>query len=54
MELEIARPTLLLGAAARRADPGAAPADREAFDELIRAFVNNARILLRNASDGWQ
>ncbi|KAJ3764358.1 CYTH-like domain-containing protein [Lentinula raphanica] len=53
LELEIARPALLLSTAAKRGDMNASEHERNAFDELIRAFVNNARILVRNASDGW-
>ncbi|KAJ7645476.1 CYTH-like domain-containing protein [Mycena polygramma] len=52
LEIEIARPSLLLATAARRGDPNVPELERSAFDELIRAFVNNARILVRNA-DGW-
>ncbi|KZP18893.1 mRNA capping enzyme [Athelia psychrophila] len=54
LELEIARPALLLSTALKRGDPNASELERGAFDELIRAFVNNARILIRNAGDGWQ
>ncbi|KAJ6531012.1 mRNA triphosphatase CET1 [Mycena sp. CBHHK59/15] len=54
LEIEIARPALLLATAARRGDPNVPELERSAFDELIRAFVNNARILVRNASEGWQ
>jgi hypothetical protein len=54
LELEIARPELLLTAALKRNDPNLSEFERSAFDELIRAFVNNARILVRNASGGWQ
>ncbi|KAJ3784604.1 CYTH-like domain-containing protein [Lentinula aff. detonsa] len=53
LEIEIARPALLLSTAAKRGDMNASEHERDAFDELIRAFVNNARILVRNASDGW-
>ncbi|KAJ7284069.1 CYTH-like domain-containing protein [Mycena rebaudengoi] len=53
LEIEIARPALLLATAAKRGDPNAPELERCAFDELIRAFVNNARILVRNSSDGW-
>lgn len=49
LEVEIARSELLLGTAARRGDPNVPEHERSAFDELIRAFVNNARILVRNA-----
>ncbi|KAG6878516.1 hypothetical protein C0993_005447 [Termitomyces sp. T159_Od127] len=54
LELEIARPEILLATAATRGDVNLPEHERSAFDELIRAFVNNARILVRNASDGWQ
>jgi polynucleotide 5'-triphosphatase len=54
LELEIARPELLLTTAIKRNDPAASEFERGAFDELIRAFVNNARILVRNANEGWQ
>jgi len=53
LELEIARPALLLATSAKRNDQTAPEHERSAFDELIRAFVNNARILVRNAGDGW-
>jgi polynucleotide 5'-triphosphatase len=43
---------MLLAAAARRGDERASEVERNAFDELIRAFVNNARILCRNAPGG--
>ena len=49
LEIEFARPELLMTLAAKRADPNAPDHEREAFNELIRAFVNNARILVRNA-----
>ncbi|KAI0324423.1 mRNA capping enzyme [Cubamyces sp. BRFM 1775] len=54
LELELARPDYLLATAAKRGDPNASELERGAFDELIRAFVNNARILVRNADGGWQ
>ncbi|KAF9257491.1 mRNA triphosphatase CET1 [Marasmius fiardii PR-910] len=53
LELEIVRPELLLHTASKRGDPNVSEHERSAFDELIRAFVNNARILVRNASEGW-
>jgi len=49
LEIEIARPSLLLSTAAKRGDLNVSELERNAFDELIRAFVNNARILVRNA-----
>ena len=54
LELEFARQELLLVTAAQRGDMNLPEHDRSAFDELIRAFVNNARILVRNSSEGWQ
>jgi hypothetical protein len=54
LELEIARPELLLATAAKRNDVTVSEHERSAFDELIRAFVNNARILTKNATEGWQ
>ncbi|KAF9450561.1 mRNA triphosphatase CET1 [Macrolepiota fuliginosa MF-IS2] len=54
LELEIARPDLLRSTAVRRGDERLPEHERSAFDELIRAFVNNARILVRNAIDEWQ
>lgn len=54
LELELARPEYLLSTAAKRGDTNVSEQDRGAFDELIRAFVNNARILVRNADGGWQ
>ncbi|KAL6300632.1 mRNA capping enzyme [Sparassis latifolia] len=49
LEVEIARPTYLLATSAKRGDPSASEAERSAFDELVRVFVNNARVLVRNA-----
>ncbi|KAJ3513490.1 hypothetical protein NLJ89_g2911 [Agrocybe chaxingu] len=54
LEVEIARPELVLATALKRGDPNTSEHEQSAFDELIRAFVNNARILVRNAEDGWQ
>ncbi|TCD70742.1 mRNA-capping enzyme subunit beta [Steccherinum ochraceum] len=54
LELEVARPDYLLSTASKRGDPNVSETERNAFDELIRAFVNNARILVRNAGEGWQ
>lgn len=54
LEIEIARPDFLLATALKRGDPNVPEYERSAFDELIRAFVNNARILVRNSSEGWQ
>ncbi|KAJ3554865.1 hypothetical protein NM688_g2890 [Phlebia brevispora] len=49
LEIEIARPDYLLTTMANRGNPSIPVDDRNAYDELIRAFVNNARILVRNA-----
>jgi len=54
LEVELARPDYLLATAAKRGDPNTPEEERGAFDELIRAFVNNARILVRNADGVWQ
>lgn len=53
LEVEIARSALLLSTVAKRGDPNVLEYERNAFDELIRSFVNNARILVKNASEGW-
>jgi polynucleotide 5'-triphosphatase len=53
LEIELTRPQMLLAAASKRNDPNAAPVDQSAFDELIRVFVNNTRILVRNATESW-
>jgi polynucleotide 5'-triphosphatase len=49
LEVEFARPELLLLLAAKRGDPNVTEHERNAFNELIRAFVNNVRILAKNA-----
>ena len=54
LELEFADSQLLTAAAVKRNDEGCPESERSAFDELIRAFVNNARILARNADGGWR
>jgi hypothetical protein len=54
LELEISRPAFLLSTALKRGEPNVTEHERSAFDELFRAFVNNARILVKNAGDGWQ
>ena len=54
LEVEFANSRLLAAAAAKRGDESIPEHERSAFDELIRAFVNNARILARNANGGWQ
>jgi len=54
LELEFANPQLLAAAAAKRGDDNSPEPEQSAFDELVRAFVNNARILARNAAGGWQ
>lgn len=54
LELEFGDSRLLAAAAAKRGDEGSPEPERSAFDELIRAFVNNARILVRNAEGSWK
>ncbi|KAF8073911.1 CYTH-like domain-containing protein [Lyophyllum atratum] len=56
LEVEIARSEILLATVATRGDINVSEHERSAFDELIRAFVNNARILVRNAAnvEGWK
>ncbi|KAK7690256.1 hypothetical protein QCA50_006911 [Cerrena zonata] len=54
LELELARPDYVLYAASKRDDPAADELEQSAFNELIRAFVNNARILVKNATGNWQ
>ena len=49
LEVEFNRPEILLSTAAVRGDMNVPPHERDAFDELVRAFVNNVRILVRNA-----
>ncbi|KZV70229.1 mRNA triphosphatase CET1 [Peniophora sp. CONT] len=49
LEIELARPALLMELAAKRGNGSLPELERDAFNELIRAFVNNARILVRNA-----
>ena len=53
LELELARPDYVLYAASKRDDPNVDELDQSAFNELIRAFVNNARILVKNATQHW-
>jgi len=50
LEVEVARPALLLTTAANRNNQNTSEHERGAFDELIRAFVNNARTLIRNVT----
>lgn len=52
LELEFVNSRLLLATAAKRGDENSPEPERAAFDELMRAFVNNARILARNAAGG--
>lgn len=49
LEIEFARPEVLIQTARVRGDPSVPLHEQDAFDELIRAFVNNVRILVRNA-----
>lgn len=48
LEIEFARSSVLLSTAAVRGSENVPPIERDAFDELVRAFVNNVRILVRN------
>ncbi|KAI0712672.1 mRNA triphosphatase CET1 [Earliella scabrosa] len=50
LEVELRDSDYLLMVAARRGQPEYSKAEQEAFDDLIHAFVNNARILVRNAT----
>ena len=50
LEVELRDSEYLLMVAARRGQPEYSKAEQEAFDDLIHAFVNNARILVRNAT----
>lgn len=52
LEVEITPSSLLLSYAAYRGDESVGQRERDGFDELIRVFVNNARILVRN-SGSW-
>ena len=58
LELELnasAMPILLHSATRRNAtDPSLPQEQRDEFDDIIRIFVNNARILVRNASNAWE
>ena len=49
LEIEFAHSDVLLSSAAVRGDESVSLHERDAFDELVRAFVNNIRILVRNA-----
>lgn len=49
LEIEISRSDILLITAMDRDNPQVSEHERSAFNELIRAFVNNARILVRNS-----
>lgn len=54
LELELnanAMPILLHSATRRNStDPSLSQEQRDEFDDIIRVFVNNARILVRNAT----
>ena len=52
LEVELRDSDYLLSAAAKRGDPALPKEEQGAFDDLIHAFVNNARILVRNANAG--
>ncbi len=49
LEVEIARPDYLLATITNRGRSDVPQSDCEAYDELMRAFVNDARIMVRNA-----
>jgi hypothetical protein len=49
LEVEFARPDVLMQAAKVRGNENVPPYEANAFDEMIRAFVNNVRILVRNS-----
>ncbi|KAI0695782.1 CYTH-like domain-containing protein, partial [Cerioporus squamosus] len=49
LEVEMRHSDYLLMTAAKRGQPEHSVAEQNAFDELVHAFVNNARILCRNA-----
>ena len=49
LEVELRHSDYLLMTASKRGLPEYSVAEQNAFDELIHAFVNNARILCRNA-----
>ncbi|RDX42007.1 mRNA triphosphatase CET1, partial [Lentinus brumalis] len=50
LEVELRHSDYLLMTAAKRGLPEYSVAEQNAFDELVHAFVNNARILCRNAN----
>lgn len=50
LEVELKNSEYLVAMAAKRGDPSLSLEEQNAFDELVHAFVNNARILTRNAA----
>ncbi|KAM5538594.1 hypothetical protein V8D89_007623 [Ganoderma adspersum] len=52
LEVELKNSEYLVAMAAKRGDTSLGVEEQNAFDELVHAFVNNARILTRNAADG--
>ena len=50
LEVELKNSDYLVAMAGKRGDPALAPEEHNAFDELVHVFVNNARILTRNAA----
>ena len=48
--MELKNSEYLVAMAAKRGDPSLSMEEQNAFDELVHAFVNNARILTRNAA----
>ncbi len=51
LEVELKNSEYLVAMAAKRGDPSLSAEEQNAFDELVHAFVNNTRILTRNATD---
>jgi polynucleotide 5'-triphosphatase len=58
LELELnstAMPIVLHSATRRNStDPNIPQEQKDEFDDVIRIFVNNARILVRNANNAWE
>ena len=52
LKVELKNSEYLVAMAAKRGDSSLSLEEQNAFDELVHAFVNNTRILTRNATDG--
>ncbi len=52
LEVELRDSDYLVSVAAKRGNSEYSKSEQDAFDDLIHAFVNNARILGRNAIPG--